>query len=164
MTPLGSNLVQIAWVVKDIKAAEKFFREVMGVTNFYKMENFRSQDYEHTYYGKRVDCISHTYQGFFGGVFVELIQPVSGQSIFHDFLAKNPEGGVQHIAYRIPVAELDKAIEDLEKKGYPVICSYDTSIAKIVFIDTYEEIGVVTEIMGVTEEGVQAIEQMKKGA
>jgi methylmalonyl-CoA/ethylmalonyl-CoA epimerase len=159
---IGSNLVQIAWVVKDIKAAEKFFKEVMGVSEFGKMENFRSQDYEHTYYGERVDCISHTYQAYLGNVFVELIQPVSGRSIFHDFLKKNPEGGVQHIAFRIPVAELDKAIDDLEKKGYPVITSYNTSIAKIVFIDTYKEIGVVTEIMGVTDEGVEAIENMKK--
>jgi catechol-2,3-dioxygenase len=30
-TSFGSQLGQIAWVVKDIQAAEKFFREVIGI-------------------------------------------------------------------------------------------------------------------------------------
>lgn len=38
-TSFGLRFGQIAWVVSDIEAAEKFFREVMGVPKFVKMEN-----------------------------------------------------------------------------------------------------------------------------
>jgi methylmalonyl-CoA/ethylmalonyl-CoA epimerase len=42
-----------------------------------------------------------------------------------------------------------------------VISSFDTPIAKIVFFDTRKEIGVFTEIMGITKEGEKAVQEMK---
>lgn len=41
-------------------------------------------------------------------LFIELIQPISGKSIFKDYIDNNPTGGVQHIAYSTPIANLDK--------------------------------------------------------
>lgn len=70
---------------------------------------------------------------------------------------------MQHIAYSIPVANLDKAIFELTNKGYPVITSLNMPAAKIVFFDTYKEIGVVTEVMGMTEAGIESVEKMKSG-
>ena len=96
-----------------------------------------------------------------GGTFIELIQPVSGNSVFQDYLDKNPAGGIQHIAYSIPVAKLDKVISEFSDNGFPVISSFNHPIAKIVFFDTCKEIGVMTEIMGITEEGEKAVQQMK---
>jgi methylmalonyl-CoA/ethylmalonyl-CoA epimerase len=157
----GLHFVQLAWVIPDIKATEKFFREVMGTPEFQKMENFDVSEFEHMYYGERVDLVDHVYQTYSNGTFIELIQPISGRSIFHDFLEKNPAGGLQHVAHRVPIAELDKTIAEWTAKGYPVISSFNTPIAKIVFFDTYKELGVATEIMGVTKEGEAAIEKMK---
>src|SRR5258708_3797815 len=111
-TSLGSHFSQVAWVVKNIKTAERFFRDVMGVGNFVKVENLRAQEFEGTYYGKPADFEWHVYIAYSGGSFIELIQPVSGRSIFQDYLDKNPAGGVQHIAYSIPVADLDKTISE----------------------------------------------------
>ena len=70
---------------------------------------------------------------------------------------------MQHIAYSIPVADLDKIISEFENKGFPVISSFNTPIAKIVLFDTRKEIGVFTEIMGITEEGEKAVQKMKSG-
>ena len=98
-----------------------------------------------------------------GGTFIELIQPLSGQSIFRDYLDKNLAGGVHHIAYSIPVAHLDKAISEMAKQGLPIITSVNHPIAKIVFFDTSKNIGVFTEVMGITEEGEKAVQQMKSG-
>jgi methylmalonyl-CoA/ethylmalonyl-CoA epimerase len=61
-----------------------------------------------------------------------------------------------------PIANLDNVIAEFENKGYSVISSFDTPIAMIVFFDTRKEIGVFTEIMGITEIGVAAVEEMKK--
>ena len=54
-------------------------------------------------------------------------------------------------------------ISEFENKGFEVVSSFDTPIAKIVFFDTREEIGVFTEIMGITIEGEKAVQEMKMG-
>ena len=160
----GSRFGQVAWVVNDIKAAEKFFREVVGIPNFVKMENLRAEDLEGTYYEKPGNYSFHLYMAYSGDSLLELIQPVSGQSIFQDYLDKHPEGGVQHIAYIVPEAELDKAISQLTNKGYPVTQSLTLPVAKVAFFDTCKEIGVVTEIIGVTSAGLEFVKQLKSEA
>jgi len=162
-TIFGSHFSQVAWVVKDIQAAEKFFQTVIGIGNFAKLENLRAQELEGTYYGKPANFEFHLYMAYSGESLIELIQPVSGQSIFQDYLEKNPNGGIQHVAYSIPVADIDRAISDLTNKGYPVITSLHLPVAKVVFFDTYKELGVVTEIIGVTEAGVEFVQQLKSG-
>ena len=66
-------------------------------------------------------------------------------------------------AYSRPITNLDKVISALESKGFVVVISFDTPIAKIVFFDTQEEIGVFTEIMGITKEGEIAVQEMRIG-
>ena len=158
---LGLNLAQIAWVVKDIKTAKEFFQDVMGISNFSKVDTTRLKEFEGTYYGEPCDAENLVSMAYTGGTFVELIQPVSGRSIFQDYLDKNPAGGIQHVAYSIPAATLDKVISEFSDKGFPVISSFNTPIAKIVFFDSYKEIGVMTEIMGITKEGEEQVQKMK---
>jgi len=163
-TSFVSNFAQIAWVVKDITVAERFFREAMGIGNFSKAEIIRLAEFEATYYGEPCDAESLVSIAYSGGTFIELIQPLSGRSIFQDYLDKNSAGGVHHIAYSIPVANLDKAISEMANKGLPVITSVNHPIARIVFFDTSKDIGVFTEVMGITEEGEKAVQKMKSEA
>ena len=132
-TSADLKFTQIAWVVKDIKAAEKLFRETMGITNFSNVEIIRLKDFEGTHYGEPSDAESLVTIAYTGETFIELIQPLSGRSIFRDYLDKNPAGGVQHIAYSIPVAKLDKLIFEMADKGFQVITSVSHPIARIVF-------------------------------
>ena len=105
-TLIGTHFCQVAWVVKDIKAAERFFRDAIGVPRFWKMENIRAQDVEGTYHGQPGDFEFHLYLTYSGETLLELIQPVSGSSIYQDFLDKHGEGGVQHVAYIVPESDL----------------------------------------------------------
>jgi len=157
----GLKLAQIAWVVKDIKSTKRFFQDVMGISSFSEVTTIRVKEYEGTYYGKPSDAESLVSMAYSGGTFIELIQPVSGISIFRDYLDKNPDGGMQHVAYSLPVNGLNKIISGYADKGFPVISSFNTPIAKIVFFDTCKEIGVMTEIMGITKSGVEQVEKMK---
>ncbi len=158
---LGLNLTQIAWVVKDINTTLRFFQDVMGINNFSKVDTIRVKEFGATYYGKPSNAESLVALAYTGGIFIELIQPVSGNSVFQDYIDKNPAGGIQHFAYSISVDKLNKIISEFSDKGFSVISSFDHPIAKIVFFDTTKEIGVMTEIMGVTEEGEKAVQQMK---
>jgi methylmalonyl-CoA/ethylmalonyl-CoA epimerase len=160
----GAQFTQVAWVVSDIEAAEKFFRETMGIEGFVRTLNLRAKEFEGTYYGESSDAEWHVSIVYSGGSFIELIQPVSGRSIFQDYLENNPAGGVQHIAYSMPVADLDKAVSELVKKGYPVITSLNMPVAKILFFDTYKAMGVVTEIIGITKAGEAFVQNLKIGA
>ena len=57
----SSPVGQIAWVVNDIRAAEQFFQEVMGIGKFVKLENIRAEDLQGTYYGKPGNFVFHLY-------------------------------------------------------------------------------------------------------
>ena len=51
-TPLlAPEFCQIAWVGKDIVAAEKFFIETMGIPRFLHLEGLAAKDTEGTYLG-----------------------------------------------------------------------------------------------------------------
>jgi methylmalonyl-CoA/ethylmalonyl-CoA epimerase len=160
-TSFDLQLAQIAWVVKDITSAERVFRVAMGIRNFSKPEVIRLKEFDSTYYGQPCDAESLVSIAYTGETFIEMIQPLSGRSIFQDYLDKNPAGGVQHIAYSLPVANLDKVIAEMTTKGFQVVTSVNHPIAKIVFFDTSKDIGVFTEIMGITEEGEKAVQKMK---
>ncbi|HET6996030.1 MAG TPA: VOC family protein [Chitinophagaceae bacterium] len=162
-TSVDLQFTQIAWVVKDIKAAERFFKEAIGLDSFSKTSISRLNEYEATYYGEQCDAENLVSLAYTGETFVELIQPVSGRSIFQDYLDKNPAGGVQHIAFSVPVRDLEKVTSELTEKGYPVISTFNTPIAIIIFFDTTKDIGVLTEIMGITEEGEKVVQKMKTG-
>lgn len=155
------DFAQIAWVVKDVETAKTFFHEMLGVSNFSETVTTRLKEYDGTYYGDLSNAENLVTMAYSDGIFIELIQPVSGNSIFKDYIDSNPTGGVQHIAYSTSITNLDKIISDFESNGFSVISSFDTPIAKIVFFDTRKEIGVFTEIMGITEEGEKAVQKMK---
>lgn len=161
-TVAGLELAQIGWVVPDIYAAVKFLSNALGIAGFPQPEHIRAQDLNMTYYGQTVAGEWLTTQTYNGGVFVELVQPTSGQSMFHDYLSKYPAGGTQHMAFRLPVSDFERVTSDLREQGYAAISEVDHPIARMAFFDTYQTLGVATEIMGITPEGWIAIEQMRK--
>lgn len=161
-TIAGLELAQIGWVVPDIHLAVKFLTNALGIAGFPPPVHVRARDLGMTYHGQVVSGEWLITQTFNGGTFIELVQPVSGQSIFHDYLGRYPAGGTQHLAFRLPVSDFDRVINELSEQGYTIICTVDHSIARMAFFDTYQTLGVVTEIMGITPEGWIAVEQMKK--
>lgn len=161
-TIAGLEFAQICWVVPDIHAAVGFLSGALGVAGFPEPQPMRALDLGMTHHGRLVPGEWLTTQAFNGGTFIELVQPVSGQSMFHDYLATHPSGGTQHVAFRLPVADFERVTRELREQGYAVISEVDHPIARMAFFDTYQTLGVATEIMGITPEGMIAIEQMKK--
>lgn len=155
------EMAQICWVVPDIHTAVKFLSNAMGI-GFPKPEHMRQQDLDMTYYGKVVAAEWLTAQTYNGGTFIELVQPLSGQSMFHDYLDSHPEGGIQHVAFRLPVGGFKRVTNELREQGYAVISEVDHPIARMAFFDTYQTLGVATEIMGITPEGWGIIKQMEE--
>jgi methylmalonyl-CoA/ethylmalonyl-CoA epimerase len=156
------EFAQIGWVIPDIHVAIKFLSSALGIVGFPKPEHVSAQDLNMTYYGQVVAGEWLTTQTFNGGTFIELVQPLSGQSMFHDYLAQYPAGGTQHLAFRLPVSDFSQVTSDLREQGYAMISEVNHPIAQMAYFDTYQTLGVVTEIMGITPEGWNGIEQMKR--
>lgn len=157
------EFAQIGWVVPDIRATAEFLGKSLGVT-FPEPYRYSAEDLKIKYYGEVVPSDGLTTQTYSGGSFIELIQPLSGKSMFHDYLEKNPAGGVQHLAFRLPVSGFNKVVNDMLQQGYSLIGEVDHPIARMKFFDTYKTMGVATEIMGITPEGQTAIDKMKRGS
>lgn len=127
---IGLKPTQIAWVVEDVEKSKTFFQEMLGVANFSPTITTRLKEYDGTYYGEPSDAENFVSMAYSGETFIELIQPISGKSIFKDYIDNNPVGGVQHIAYSTPITNLEKIISDFENKGFKVVSSFDTSNRK----------------------------------
>jgi methylmalonyl-CoA/ethylmalonyl-CoA epimerase len=144
---IGRKVAQVAWVVPDISAAERFFRDSLGAPPFFKVETSSS-------------IFSMCYSG---DTMLELIQPVSGQSVYTAFLERHGGGGVHHVAIMVEESEFDAVVEDLAGKGHPVITTSTLPIARVAYVDTDAAIGVATEIIGLTEAGHSWIRKLKSG-
>ena len=157
------EFAQIGWVVPDIHATIRFMEKSLRVS-FPQPHRYSAEELNIKYYGEVVHGDGLTTQAFNGGTFIELIQPTSGKSLFHDYLKKNPAGGVQHLAFRLPVSGFEQVINDIVEQGYSIIGEVDHPIARMKFFDTYEIMGVATEIMGITPEGRLALGKFKDEA
>jgi methylmalonyl-CoA/ethylmalonyl-CoA epimerase len=162
-TLFGNHFAQVAWVVPDIEATAKYFSDTMGIPRFLKMENLNSRDLEGRYNGENANFQFHLYLALSGDSMLELIQPISGVSMYSDFLATHPEGGIQHIAYAVDESDFNEAVEHFTRANIPVFQSLVLPVAKVAYFDTYSKIGVATELIGLTESGHQLIEQLKSG-
>lgn len=160
--PVPLPFTQVAWVIPDIRVAERFFCNTMGIKGFVKLENVRAEDTAGTYRGAPGDYVFHLYMAYSGGALLELIQPVSGTSVFSEFLQRCPTGGVQHVAFMVNESEYVATISRLAHRGLAVTQTLELPVAKVTFFDSESEIGVATEIIGITEAGYGFVEEVKR--
>jgi methylmalonyl-CoA/ethylmalonyl-CoA epimerase len=159
---LAPTFCQVAWVVRDIAAAEKFFVETMGISRFMHMDNLAAKDTEGTYLGKPGNWVCNLYIAYAGDTQIELIQPVSGDSMYQESLDRHGDA-VQHVAYWLDDVDYDAAAALLESSGYHQIQSFRLPILRVGYFDTRPAIGVVTEIVGATREGHELRHTLKAG-
>lgn len=159
---LAPHFCQVAWAVKDIVAAERFFTQVVGVERFLHLENLAAKDTQGTYLGRPGDWVIHLYIAYAGDTQIELIQPVAGASMFSESLARHGDA-VQHVAYWLDDSEYDAAARHMESAGYPLIQSFRIPLARVGYFDTRPAIGVVTEIVGASAEGNIFRQNLKAG-
>jgi catechol 2,3-dioxygenase-like lactoylglutathione lyase family enzyme len=157
ITPLASNVFQIAYVVPDLHAAVRFFKEKLGVPGFMVWENFMLQD--QIYNDVPGDYVQSIAFGFAGDMQIELIQPLSGVSTYSDFLTRNPKGGVQHLG--VLVDEFDSAVADMTSRGYAIVQSGRNGETRLAYFDTDRDIGILTEIVYLAPEERAKFEAMK---
>lgn len=135
-----SKLVQIGIVVKDMDATIK------------KLTSFGIGPFEHRsvpagakewYQDQPMTATFKIAAANVGGVELEFIQPVDGESPHRAFLEEKGEG-VQHLAFA--VENLEEDIENLKGKGATVQMQSDLGMLKVAYMDM-ETSGLVFELM-----------------
>jgi len=94
------HVVQIGVVVKDLDRTIQILQEVFGMGPFRTLDwpPADRSDMERYYYGQPAEFTARMGFADLGSVELELIQPVSGESIWADFLREHGEG-IHHIRF-----------------------------------------------------------------
>jgi catechol 2,3-dioxygenase-like lactoylglutathione lyase family enzyme len=150
---------QIAFVVKDLGAAERFFSEKLGTRRFARFNDVHV--HEAMYRGAPGDFHINLSLGYAGDTQIELFQHLSGQSVYKDFLDARG-GGLHHLGFIVP--GYDQVIADFAASGFPVIQSGrigNNPGVQFAYFDTESVIGVVIECMVLDEETKKLFERIK---
>ncbi len=117
--PIASGpVIQLAWVTDDIAATETLLREQFGCGAWTRLDDVRFGPEETTLRGEPTEFVAHVSLAYAGDLQLELIQPVSGETIHAEFLrAAGP--GLHHLCFEVD--DMDAACAASEAAGVPVL-------------------------------------------
>jgi len=123
----------IGIAVKDLDQAMKLYKDVFGIEP--------SLVYESSYTKAKI--------AFFpiGEVKIELIQPVTSESVMGRFIEKRGEG-IHHIAYK--VKDADQSLKELELKGIQLVDKQSRQVReneRVGFLSPKSTNGVLIELI-----------------
>jgi hypothetical protein len=135
--------MQVAYVVRDLDAAMKRHWEVFGIGpwDIYTFEPGKVRDY--TYRGKPATHSCLIAVTWSGDTQLEMMQPLTGYSIYDEHLDKHGEG-LHHI--KLFYADCARAVADFTRRGYPVIQSGRFDEDEHCYLDTEKDFGFVIEL------------------
>jgi len=116
------KLIHLGKPVRDLDKSLKNF-ESLGTATFNPEFQIDSSKYaEYKVYGKTPDPVVKTRgaMGKVGGVGVELLQPVQGETVHKELLESTGEG-IGHLAYLVD--DLEAEAEKMVERGFPIILS-----------------------------------------
>ena len=136
MTFLSGPMTQLAWVVDDIEAAEQELGRRNRVTHWTRLPDIRFGPDSCLFRGRPADFVAHISLSYVGDLQLELIEPVSGDSIYTEFLAEQGPG-LHHGCFEVP----DLAAALASATDYEVVQSGSMADGEIRF--AYLEPGLV---------------------
>ena len=101
--------VQIAWVTRDLDATEKALTTLLGAKKWIRIAGVPFGPDTCTYRGRPADFVADISFSYAGDTQLELIAPVTGDSIYTDFLDRVGPG-LHHIC--IEADDLDRALAE----------------------------------------------------
>jgi catechol 2,3-dioxygenase-like lactoylglutathione lyase family enzyme len=110
--------VQIAWVTRDLDATEKALTGLLGAKKWIRLPGVPFGPDSCTYRGRPADFVADISLSYAGNMQLELIAPVSGDSIYTEFL-QQAGPGLHHIC--IESDDIEAAVNDTVAHGAEVV-------------------------------------------
>jgi methylmalonyl-CoA/ethylmalonyl-CoA epimerase len=160
---VGRSLEQVAFVVKDIGAAQGFFSQSMGIPRFYVIEHFGSRAVDKTFRGLPAEHDFTIALAYSGDTQIELIQHLSGDTCYKEFLERRGEG-MQHLGFFLEDRELhQQVLAEFNQNGFSVLQSGRFGDALYTYFDTERAIGAVMEIVYLDQRSRELMARIKRG-
>jgi methylmalonyl-CoA/ethylmalonyl-CoA epimerase len=137
------KIIQVAQVVKDIDRTMKKYYEILNIGPWEVYTFAPPVLRECTFMGKPSNATWVLALAWVGDTQFELMQPLSGESVYTRFLAKKGEG-IHHI--KEWVDDCAAAVEEYRTKGISVIQSGKYDEDEFYYLDTESELGILYEI------------------
>lgn len=93
--------VQIAWVTRDLDATEATLSTLLGARTWTRMTDVHFAPDSCTYRGAPADFTAHVSFSYAGDTQLEVIQPVSGEGVYSEFL-DSAGPGLHHVCVTAP--------------------------------------------------------------
>jgi methylmalonyl-CoA/ethylmalonyl-CoA epimerase len=137
------NILQICVVVKDLQKSMETYWNVFGIGPW-NILTFQPPAMHNT----RVRGKPETYSmklalAQIGNIQWELIQPLTGKSIYQEFLDEKG-GGLHHVACDID--NYDETVNTLKEQGIGILMSGDLPGESYAYMDTEKSIGAILEL------------------
>ena len=81
-----------------------------------------------------------------GDIQIELVEPVYGLPLYEDFLKKHGDGAIHHFKEIMPNEELDKVLEEYERRGIEILFGGNFFGARFYYPDTISMLGTQIEL------------------
>jgi len=122
MAMLNQTPVQIAWVTADLDATEQALTTMLGARRWVRMPAVHFSPETCRHHGRPADFVADISLSYAGDTQLELIAPVSGESIYAEFLERHG-AGLHHVCIEAADAEeFEARLRDAEGDGTPVVC------------------------------------------
>jgi len=135
-------ITQVAIMVKNLEEAMANYWNISGIGPWEIWECVPPLLHDHTYYGKPGNYTMRAGLAKVGGVELELIQPLSGDSGYSDFICKHGEG-IHHVQFLVD--DINKTTQIMEKEGFPTVMSGWVSDGSYVYYDTSGPLKIIWE-------------------
>jgi catechol 2,3-dioxygenase-like lactoylglutathione lyase family enzyme len=113
--------VQIAWVTRDLDATEMALTSLLGAKKWVRIPSVHFAPDACTFRGRPADFVAHISMSYAGDTQLEIIAPVSGESIYTEFLDRAGPG-LHHICVEAAdIDAFDAALAEAERNGAPVV-------------------------------------------
>jgi catechol 2,3-dioxygenase-like lactoylglutathione lyase family enzyme len=121
MNLLAASPTQIAWVTRDLDATETALTGLLGVRKWVRIPEVHFAPDTCSYRGKPADFVASISLSYLGDMQLELIEPVSGENVYSDFL-REAGPGLHHICVEAESPErFDAALAEAAEQGAPVV-------------------------------------------
>ncbi len=156
---LARGFFQVAYVTPDMDRLLATLNDDLGVGRFFVIRDAHVED--QTLRGQPFESQQHLAFGYAGQLQFEIIQPISGSSIYTEFLDSRPGGGLHHLG--ILVDDYDKAVSEVSAT-LPLVQTGRSDTTRFAYFDTIATLGAYTEIVQLGERDLVLFEHIRGGS
>lgn len=150
---------QICFVTRDLDATQRFLHDHMGAGRFRVFEDPKFRDLR--YRGRPADFRINLSLAYAGDTQLEVIEPISGASLYTEFLDTHGPG-MHHLGFLVD--DFDRAAAGYAGNGYELVQSGVFGAAtRFAYYDTEAQCGAIMELIE-ADDGVRKLfDEIKRG-